>query len=159
MNLKYNDIIFDSYVDKQAGLFNVEIEKGNKINGIKKIDRNFFKLSGKDYFRAEDEKFVYISTGDEYYKFEKLGESEKEYLAAALNADEQDVMSPMPGSVVKVPVNVGDKVSEGDPLIIVEAMKMETSLYASIDGIVSEINVESGEQVDTDKILIKIIKE
>ena len=62
----------------------------------------------------------------------------------------------MPGSIVKILVEPNQKVGEGEPIVIVEAMKMEITLYSSIEGIVSEINVQVGEQVDSDKVLVVI---
>ncbi len=65
----------------------------------------------------------------------------------------------MPGSIVKVLVEKGQKVDEGDGLIIIEAMKMETTMYSSISGIVTEVNAKAGEQVDSDKVLLVVEKE
>lgn len=62
----------------------------------------------------------------------------------------------MPGSVVKLLVQQGQSVEEGAPIIVVEAMKMEITLYSSISGVVTEINVEPGQQVDSDKTLVVI---
>ena len=54
----------------------------------------------------------------------------------------------MPGKVVAVRVAVGDSVKKGQPLVIVEAMKMEHTITAPADGIVSKINAAAGDQVD-----------
>lgn len=156
--LKYKDIILDTFVEHKAGLINVDMETGKKINGIKKIDENSYKINGYTYYRAEDDKFVFISTGDKYYKLQKIDESEKDFAATAADLGIQEVISPMPGSVVKVLVNNNDKVEEGQPLIIIEAMKMETTIYAAIIGKVDDISVEDGEQIDSDKILMKVVK-
>ena len=125
---------------------------------MKKIDDNYFKVAGEQFFRAEDDKYVYVSNGKAYFKFLKIDEEEQDFAASPDELGIQEVISPMPGSVVKVLVNNGDIVSEGDPLIIIEAMKMETSLYAALAGEVSELNVEDGEQIDSDRILMKVLK-
>ena len=62
--------------------------------------------------------------------------------------------APMPGKVVAVRVTLGDKVSKGQPLIIVEAMKMEHTIAAPTDGIVETINASVGDQVDERRELI-----
>ena len=62
--------------------------------------------------------------------------------------------APMPGKVVAVRVTLGDKVSKGQPLIIVEAMKMEHTISAPTDGIVETINASVGDQVDERRELI-----
>ena len=62
----------------------------------------------------------------------------------------------MPGSVVRVGAAVGDKVSAGQPLIWLEAMKMEHTLTAPSDGVLAELNVEPGRQVDVGAVLARV---
>jgi pyruvate carboxylase subunit B len=64
------------------------------------------------------------------------------------------VAAPMPGVVVGVPVKVGDAIEAGQPVIIVEAMKMQNELAAQAPGIVSEIRVKPGEAVDGGQVLV-----
>ena len=63
------------------------------------------------------------------------------------------VTSPMPGSVLGVKVNVGDKVSAGQTMFVLEAMKMENEIVAPVDGTVASINVKTGNTVDTDQVM------
>lgn len=63
------------------------------------------------------------------------------------------VTSPMPGSVLGVKVNVGDKVSAGQTMFVLEAMKMENEIVAPVDGTVASINVKTGDAVDTDQVM------
>lgn len=63
------------------------------------------------------------------------------------------VRSPMPGTVLLVKAAVGDQVSEGQPLVIVEAMKMEHTVTAPADGVVTELPVRAGQPVDMDAVL------
>ena len=66
-----------------------------------------------------------------------------------------EVAAPMPGAIVTVSVTVGDEVKKGDVLLSLEAMKMETSVYADRDGRVAEVFVKSGDQVDAKDLLLK----
>lgn len=59
----------------------------------------------------------------------------------------------MPGKVVKVMVAAGDAVAAGDPLLILEAMKMEQPVRAAVAGTVSKLAVAAGEQVEADQLL------
>jgi len=59
----------------------------------------------------------------------------------------------MPGSVLGVKVNVGDKVSAGQTMFVLEAMKMENEIVAPVDGTVASINVKTGDTVDTDQVM------
>lgn len=74
-------------------------------------------------------------------------------------ADPDDVMqagASIPGAVSKVLVKKGDKVKENDVLLIIEAMKMETSVVARADGVVSDIKVEAGDSVIAGQLLVKL---
>ena len=75
--------------------------------------------------------------------------------AAALAAGEV-VKSPMPGNVLKINVTPGQKVNEGDVLIILEAMKMENEIVAPKAGSVAQIAVSKGQVVETGSPLVVI---
>jgi len=64
------------------------------------------------------------------------------------------VGSPIPGTISKVNVKVGDKIEKNSQLLTVEAMKMETSILASTAGIVKEVLVKEGDKVAIDDLLI-----
>ncbi|MGR3493867.1 pyruvate carboxylase [Citreimonas sp.] len=66
------------------------------------------------------------------------------------------VGAPMPGVVASVTVQQGQKVSEGDMLLTIEAMKMETGLHAERDGTVKAIHVQPGGQIDAKDLLIEL---
>ncbi len=67
-----------------------------------------------------------------------------------------DVTTPMPGRVVKLLVAQGDVVKAGDPLLVVEAMKMENRVQAPLAGTVATIYVKEGDEVNPDETLIHI---
>ncbi|HEX5645628.1 MAG TPA: sodium-extruding oxaloacetate decarboxylase subunit alpha [Nitrospira sp.] len=67
-----------------------------------------------------------------------------------------DVAPPMPGRVVKVLVSVDDQVKTGDPLLIIEAMKMESRVPAPIDGTIKAILAVEGDNVKTDETVIQL---
>jgi pyruvate carboxylase subunit B len=62
----------------------------------------------------------------------------------------------MPGRVVKILVAVGDRVKAGDPLLIVEAMKMESRVPTPIEGTVAAILASEGDHVKTDETVIQL---
>ena len=70
-----------------------------------------------------------------------------------------NLRSQIPGKVVSIGVKVGDKVTEGQKLAIVEAMKMQHEITASIDGEVSDIYTNIGNQVSVDEDLLNIKQE
>jgi 3-methylcrotonyl-CoA carboxylase alpha subunit len=66
--------------------------------------------------------------------------------------------SPMPGRIVNVAVRQGDTVSQGQPLLALEAMKMEHAMLAPFDGVVGELTVAEGDQVAENVTLVRIIR-
>ncbi|MFI9590356.1 acetyl/propionyl/methylcrotonyl-CoA carboxylase subunit alpha [Nonomuraea sp. NPDC052265] len=77
----------------------------------------------------------------------------------AAGAGDGVVRSPMPGTVLLVKVQPGDRVSEGQPLVVVEAMKMEHTVTAPCDGVVAELPVQPGKPVDMDAVLAVVTGE
>ena len=75
--------------------------------------------------------------------------------AAGLAAGEV-VKSPMPGNVLKINVTPGQKVNEGDVLLILEAMKMENEVVSTKTGTVAQIVVEKGAVVETGSPLVVV---
>ncbi len=67
-----------------------------------------------------------------------------------------DVKAPMPGLVVKVLVRPGEHVTKGQPLLILEAMKMENIIKAPGDATVKEVFVEAGQAVDKNQLLVRL---
>ncbi|MCF6390455.1 biotin/lipoyl-binding protein [Mycobacterium sp. MBM] len=66
------------------------------------------------------------------------------------------LLAPMPGSVVRVGAAAGDTVTSGQPLIWLEAMKMEHTIAAPGDGVLAELNVQPGQQVEVGTVLARI---
>ncbi|MGN6447676.1 MAG: biotin/lipoyl-containing protein, partial [Brucella intermedia] len=64
------------------------------------------------------------------------------------------VGAPMPGVVSTVAVAAGQTVSQGDVLLSIEAMKMETAIHAERDGTIAEVLVRPGEQIDAKDLLV-----
>jgi 3-methylcrotonyl-CoA carboxylase alpha subunit len=71
-------------------------------------------------------------------------------------AHDGDILSPMPGRIIAVEVTQGQTVTKGQKLLTLEAMKMEHSLVAPFDGIVAELNAETGAQVQVEALLVRV---
>lgn len=71
-------------------------------------------------------------------------------------ANKKHIGSSIPGTVIKVLVSKGDKIKEGDSLIVIEAMKMETNVVASSSGAVESLLVKEGEQVKSGQLLLEL---
>lgn len=77
-------------------------------------------------------------------------------LEDASAAGAKELRAPMPGKVIEVLVKEGQAVGEGDPMLVLEAMKMENVLRAAGEGEVGTIRVAAGEAVEKDAVLIAL---
>ena len=66
------------------------------------------------------------------------------------------IKAPMPGTILKLNVKVGDSVKSGDVVCVLEAMKMENDICAPQDGVVSSVEVAQGASVATDAVLVTL---
>lgn len=87
---------------------------------------------------------------------EATGKTDKPSGSRPKPAKPGDIATPMPGRVVKVLITEGDKVKAGDPLLIIEAMKMENRVTTPINGTVKSILVQDGDSVKVDETLVQV---
>lgn len=65
-----------------------------------------------------------------------------------------ELKAPMPGLVIEINVTAGDTISKGDPILVLEAMKMENIIKSPTDGIIKKINIIKGVAVEKNQVLI-----
>jgi biotin carboxyl carrier protein len=65
-----------------------------------------------------------------------------------------EILAPMPGVIFQIHVNSGDKVQEGQELLVLEAMKMENPVVAPVSGNVKDLRVTEGDKVGTRQVLL-----
>jgi biotin carboxyl carrier protein len=165
MILKYQNKKHSINISQEySAILTAKVDKIEKSIRLMKFDNhNFMPFdgdSGTYLYAAKDDKHIYVMIDGFQYIFELLPDETPFMDESEVNDDKHDhIKAPMPGSIVKILVSESDKVEDGTPVIIIEAMKMETKLYSSINGTVSKINCKVGEQVDSDLILLGIIKE
>ncbi|MDX1491769.1 MAG: sodium-extruding oxaloacetate decarboxylase subunit alpha [Pseudohongiellaceae bacterium] len=111
-------------------------------------------LEGKSYV-------VKVSPGGEVEQFQELGSSASasegtDSSASKPSGASQTVAAPLAGTICRVEVARGDTVSEGDILVVLEAMKMETEIRSNFAGTVTEINVDEGDSVSVGDSLLAI---
>lgn len=97
------------------------------------------------------ENYFFLTTGAHSVIYEALKythQIEKEEFTVS------DVTAPMGGKVLDVKVNVGDAVSEGDEVLILEAMKMELPVVSPASGAVKEVKCNKGDAVEAEAVLI-----
>jgi len=98
---------------------------------------------------------VVFERGESYVIKHDTGERSADEAAAGDGA----ILSPMPGKIVSVAAKAGAKLKKGDPILVLEAMKMEHTLTAPFDGKLAELNAKPGVQVSEGVLLAKLEKE
>ncbi|MFC2150340.1 acetyl-CoA carboxylase biotin carboxyl carrier protein subunit [Calditrichota bacterium] len=136
---KINDTSIDCMIaNRRAGSYLINLNgKTLKAYAIREKDQIFVQIAGKSFFLND-------VTKDDGASFDTGGMGELK------------VKTPMPGSVIKVLVREGETVKRNQPLIIVEAMKMENEVKSGLDATVLKILVEAGQQVGGNSVLIEL---
>ena len=102
---------------------------------------------------------VHVSTGGNTQQVQATSPATvapaSETPASSVPTNGTSVTSPLPGSVFSLKVAVGDQVNEGDVVVIMESMKMETEVHATASGTINSIQVQEGQKVNTgDNLLV-----
>jgi biotin carboxyl carrier protein len=162
MRLKHKNNIFDLDITRDGENLTLIEELKSSDFKVAELNNNSYSVTsanGKKLVNFyKDKNHIIVNIDGHNYQFELIEEEDFNDFSSNSDKNVDILKSPMPGSVIKLLVKEGDTVEEGTALIIIEAMKMETTLYSSIDGKVVEINTKDGEQVAPDKELIKIEK-
>lgn len=127
----------------------VEIEKGKTL---------FIKLLSIDEPAADGTRHVNFELNGQSRSVKVKDERVKSNVKAVPKADVKNkhhVGATMPGTVLNVLVDVGTEVKQGDQLMITEAMKMETTLQAPMNGLVKAIPVKNGDTIEVNDLLIE----
>jgi len=145
MNIRIDDHVYDADIEKVAeGVYSILVD-GKSFN--------------IELFETSHPKKYSVSTLYNQYDVEII-DAESKYLKnrnkGGLTDGENAIASPMPGKVVKIPVMLNEEVKEGQTVIVVSAMKMESEYKSPKDGFVKEIYVTEGETVAANQILVLI---
>ena len=70
--------------------------------------------------------------------------------------NKHEIGAGIPGSIIKILVNEGDQVKKGESLVVIEAMKMETNIVATVDSTIEKIYVSEGQQVKSGELIVKL---
>ncbi|MBL8545067.1 MAG: acetyl/propionyl/methylcrotonyl-CoA carboxylase subunit alpha [Hyphomonadaceae bacterium] len=104
---------------------------------------------------SEADAVIVFDRGEAYEFTLDTGERSADEAAAGDGA----ILSPMPGKIVSVAAKAGAKLKKGDPILVLEAMKMEHTLTAPFDGTLAELNAKAGAQVSEGVLLARLDKD
>lgn len=122
---------------------------------------------GKSYnaelIRKEGGKSYTVNAHYQSYNIDII-DSQAKYLRMRKGTDEKQqdkIVSPMPGKVVKIPVKAGDRLQAGDIVVVIEAMKMQSNYKVNSECVVKEIFVNEGDSVNSNQVImtLDVIKE
>ncbi|MBB5745635.1 acetyl/propionyl/methylcrotonyl-CoA carboxylase subunit alpha [Brevundimonas variabilis] len=128
-----------------------QIVYANGERAILQIDGSLSADGRSDHPALDSHSTVYFEGGDTF-----VVSSRMDALTAG-SASDGSLRAPMPGKIVATPACPGDVVTKGQPIVVLEAMKMEHALVAPFDGKVSELSVAVGDQVSADAILAMVL--
>jgi len=138
------------YGIKAGQEISVEIEPGKTL---------FIRLVNIGAVDAEGKRAVNFELNGMARQLAVVDKSVKPTVKARVKADAakpNEVGAPIPGLVTVLSASVGAKVAKGDKLLTLEAMKMQTTIYAPCDGVVSEICVQVSDAVESKDLLLKL---
>lgn len=117
-------------------------------------------VNGQKYHvRSEGNDTTFVIDGEVYIIDVKDGAEEgvASCSSAASNTNGgREIKAGLPGSIFKVLVNEGDKVKKGQPVIVIEAMKMEIEVTSPEDGVVSSVKVKQGDTIVNNQVLVTL---
>ena len=166
IEIKVGDrIAWVDLISQDGNLLEVEVDgKNYKVDLMHTADGTFSILEGGHSYNIElvphnqPKKYTAYTLYQEY-EIEVI-DAEARYLlnrsGNGFASSEKKISSPMPGKVVKVMVNVGDEVKEGETTIVISAMKMESEYKAPMDGIIKKVNVKDGDTIEGNQVLIEL---
>jgi len=117
-------------------------------------------LSYEAVVEERDDLYHVLMAGDLYEV--KVTDERSRRLASAFMAlgdasGEVAIRAPMPGLIVRMPIQEGQAVAKGDTVVILESMKMENELKAPRDGTIRHVSVKAGDSVEQNKVLVTIV--
>jgi 3-methylcrotonyl-CoA carboxylase alpha subunit len=140
-------------LESQSGGRKLSVTLHSALDGVARVNCNgeFMEIT---YVKTQEGTFLRLPNGRDYCVSAPASKR------ARGSRDAHDgapvILSPMPGKVLKIMVNKGDKVSKGQPVLVLEAMKMEHTLKAPIDGVINEINCSATSLVQAAQVLVTL---
>jgi len=149
-------ILSNKRVQLNGNKHEVELSQLSKYAYLLKIDNTIHHVTSE---KLSNQNYSFTINGSHYNTTVRTNLEEKanEYLQnKAKESGTEIIKSPMPGLIVKILKQVGDNVEVGDPLILLEAMKMENEIRASASGIVKSVSAKENSSVEKGQALLEI---
>jgi biotin carboxyl carrier protein len=136
--------------------YDFELTQLSKYSYLLKVDNKIYQVTSE---KLNGQNYDFTIDGYSYLPIVRTNLEEKanEYIQnKAMESGTTIIKSPMPGLIVKILKQVGDKVEIGEPIILLEAMKMENEIRASASGTINSINTKENSSVEKGQVLLEI---
>jgi biotin carboxyl carrier protein len=155
---KFNvQIINENELSFEEEIINYELIEVSRYSYLLKLNNEVFKLTSEKF---NSDLFKVLVDGYHFEITVRTALQEKAFKLLESSSIHQshhtDVKAPMPGLILKIRKSVGEKVEQGESIIILEAMKMENDLKASASGLIENIFVTEGSAVEKGTTLLSI---
>ena len=143
VRISVNTIIYVDGVE-----YNQELYHLSGDTYLLKLDNKIYEVSAD---QIDHERFIISIDGKNFESIVRTSVQEKAVKIIEFKIQAQhklEVKSPMPGMVIKINKQIGDEVTHGESVIILEAMKMENDVRAHISGKIKSLNVKEGKAVE-----------
>ena len=152
--IKVNEFLFTMSQEELEAIDIIQTSP-NKFHLIK----DHYSLTGKVQETAINGKKLQVEIEGEIFEVEIKNSLDQmlEKMGFGVGAGKRitDIKAPMPGLVLKVFITEGQEVKEGEPVLILEAMKMENSIMLNADAKIKKIHVKSGQAVEKGQVLVE----
>ncbi len=165
LHVKINDDIYKMQVlQRMANQYKVKINDTDYLLNINRLDDNTLQIN----FNEKSFEIISLAMQPKKYicniglhNFEASVIDQQTHYAQNRKSGESlsngnQIVSPIPGKIVKIPVSVGEQIPKDTTVIVVEAMKMQSEYKADSDKIVKAINVQEGDAVEGNQVLVTL---
>ncbi|MBT89239.1 MAG: hypothetical protein CMN79_01940 [Spirochaetales bacterium] len=157
-DLKIDNKIISFDLEQKDKDYQIILDEKSSNADLVKVDSNLYSLvvNGSTFNIAifKEGKTIQVYYKGDLFTFEVPSQREKGSFENSSGIDK--INAPMPGRIIKILKNIDDSVSEGDGIVVIEAMKMESELKTNMPGKITEIKVKEGDTVELGTHLITV---
>lgn len=154
--VKVNDSSQFSFTESDINSLDIINLSPTKLQILQNNKSRIFTLDHSSFY----DKTYTLSENSEKYQIKIQNELDSFIqdigLSATSSKKSNTIKAPMPGFILNINIKEGQEVSEGDDLLILEAMKMENTITSPKAGVVKSINIKTGETVEKGQLMIEL---
>jgi biotin carboxyl carrier protein len=151
-------------LEQNGSIYRVKIDDKEYEFDVEKVEEGVYSILhnnmsvNMEMIEGDSPTKYSVNTINDYYEIEVIDAAARyrNSSGGALENNDKFISSPMPGKVVKLLFNEGDKVEKGDTVIVISAMKMESEYKSSFDGVIKKFFVKEGDTTEGGAKLVEV---